>query len=898
MKVTHWLSSIAHRINGPRRRKNHCLPPHSETLESKLLLTTFFLDLGLAFDQTDPADPATTLDRQLNSNVTAVRNAIGPNTGPAFESDAFNGNSPITFEPIQYDYNGDMDVTIADLDALAQQVALHAQHILEPFDVDVVVIGSAGSTGGIASSTGVSILNGDVDSDGDFDFDDIQSAVDLNLGDQDGQFDVYTIVSGAQSNGVDVSTGLSPGDQILGIQGGLDQFAAQNSTDELAITFANDLVADINAEIANGTLSRAEANEQLAYALAKISTHEAAHTFGLRHTVQEVSNGQLILPAFGDAVSGSMTSAPVRETEYEYFTRFDLFNDVGNLVNNYEQIANDPDIGPRDDLGMVDNDGNEVGNGVPDLAYVTGTGLHDHIIITPDADTAGLLQVEVRVYREPRGNNGQFSPAALVDVDTYEIQHGLQFMNTGGAIEVSGTDGRVRIDAGAGDDLIDLESVDDTNDEFSFEIDAGSGADRVLGSHVNDIIFGGAGDDFIRGRSGKDQLIGEDGDDELLGDGGTDTLDGGDGTDILEGCTETDTYVRYEDADMWAVWDATTVGIFVDTNGNGQRDSGDEFDIFRNERERVEAGDPLVVELYGGESDNRLSSLDFAVKTHTTFAGQFPSALETAIKVRMFGGEGNDALIGGQMRDSLSGGDGNDWMNGNSGADTLSGGLGSDGLHGRSGIDLYIGEGDTNWEIRNGTAGRAAFIADTVNNEIDSIFDTNSDFNLMLIGGEDANLLDASQYTDGNADTLLHKVFLIGGAGNDTLIGTNLADEILGQGGDDSIIANGGDDIIRSHEGDDFIDAGSGNDSIHGNISNDTIFAGAGDDTVNGWLGDDLIDGGAGNDLLTGHNGNDSINGGIGDDTLFGGQGDDTVDGGDGFDLVSGGLGTDVVLDS
>ena len=73
-------------------------------------------------------------------------------------------------------------------------------------------------------------------------------------------------------------------------------------------------------------------------------------------------------------------------------------------------------------------------------------------------------------------------------------------------------------------------------------------------------------------------------------------------------------------------------------------------------------------------------------------------------------------------------------------------------------------------------------------------------------------------------------VVIIGGEGNDNLVGTDFDDEIDGRGGDDEIFGLGG---------------------------NDTIDGGAGDDTINGGAGDDTLFSGAGNDALFGGSGND-----------------------------------------
>lgn len=67
------------------------------------------------------------------------------------------------------------------------------------------------------------------------------------------------------------------------------------------------------------------------------------------------------------------------------------------------------------------------------------------------------------------------------------------------------------------------------------ELRAGSGDDRVQGTHVNDRLFGQAGHDALLGARGDDRLDGGSGRDTLRGGDGDDTLDGGTGNDRLFG---------------------------------------------------------------------------------------------------------------------------------------------------------------------------------------------------------------------------------------------------------------------------------------------------------------------------------------------------------------------------
>jgi Ca2+-binding RTX toxin-like protein len=59
--------------------------------------------------------------------------------------------------------------------------------------------------------------------------------------------------------------------------------------------------------------------------------------------------------------------------------------------------------------------------------------------------------------------------------------------------------------------------------------------------------------------------------------------------------------------------------------------------------------------------------------------------------VELFGGKGNDRLLGSRFNDVLSGCDGDDDLFGGKGNDMIIGGMGKDELHSRFGDDMLIG---------------------------------------------------------------------------------------------------------------------------------------------------------------------------------------------------------------
>ena len=152
--------------------------------------------------------------------------------------------------------------------------------------------------------------------------------------------------------------------------------------------------------------------------------------------------------------------------------------------------------------------------------------------------------------------------------------------------------------------------------------------------------------------------------------------------------------------------------------------------------------------------------------------------------------------------------------------------------------------------------------------------------------------------------SVLARVTLAGGPGNDELAGGPAAEVLAGGPGNDTIQGAAGGDVLDGGEGADQLTggdggdqlaAGSGDDRVNGSDGDDAVDAGPGQDVVGGGAGSDQLGGGAGNDELSGDDGADSIAGGGGDDLLDGGRDADTLDGNDGADELSGGEGSDLL---
>jgi Ca2+-binding RTX toxin-like protein len=217
-------------------------------------------------------------------------------------------------------------------------------------------------------------------------------------------------------------------------------------------------------------------------------------------------------------------------------------------------------------------------------------------------------------------------------------------------------------------------------------------------------------------------------------------------------------------------------------------------------------------------------------------------------RANLFGGSGNDTLTGGSGRDQIFGQSGNDqllgkggfdFLFGGSANDTLTGGTGDDQVFGESGNDRMIwnngdntdlnegGGGIDTVEVNGATAGDAFTVAangarvrfDRANLVPFSIdIGTSENLVVNMNGGDD------SLSTTGDLAALI-KLTADGGAGNDTILGSNGIDLLLGGDGDDFIDGQQGNDVAFMGAGDDVFqwDPGDGSDVVEGQDGFDSM---------------------------------------------------------------------------
>jgi Ca2+-binding RTX toxin-like protein len=374
-------------------------------------------------------------------------------------------------------------------------------------------------------------------------------------------------------------------------------------------------------------------------------------------------------------------------------------------------------------------------------------------------------------------------------------------------------------------------------------------------------------------------------------------------------------------------------GLLVHGQVTGGLASGSDWDSATAGNQTVPADGTFGVDINGGDGNDSITVL--AKKTEIS-------------GVKLDGGAGDDVLTGADSNDSLSGGDGNDRLIGAGGADTMSGGAGNDTLvwNNGDGSDTMDGDAGNDGVEVNGspTLGDVFTIAPNAGrikfqrtNFGQFTLDTSTErFQVNGLGGDDS-------LTSQDGVGALTLLSADGGAGNDTIAGSDGPDLIVGGEGNDVLNGGGGDDRIVGDRGADTMNGGAGDDTLVWNNGDgsDVLNGDDGRDDVevngapaagdvftvqpngariafarsnlvpftldigssetmhaNGLGGDDTItvgDVGGYSVTAAGGAGNDTLTGGSGSETFLGGSGNDTISPGGGIDFVSGDDGDDQV---
>ncbi|MBL9165508.1 MAG: hypothetical protein JNL18_22475 [Planctomycetaceae bacterium] len=223
-------------------------------------------------------------------------------------------------------------------------------------------------------------------------------------------------------------------------------------------------------------------------------------------------------------------------------------------------------------------------------------------------------------------------------------------------------------------------------------------------------------------------------------------------------------------------------------------------------------------------------------------------------KANLYGGGGQDVITGGSGNDLAFGQAGNDTILGRGGFDMLFGGSNDDTLTGGDADDQAFGQSDNDRMIWNpgddADLNEGGLGADTVEvngGNGDEVFTTTANGTRVRfdrlnpapfsidIGTSESLLVNANGGNDqfsatGNLAALI-AITVDGGAGDDTLLGSNGVDLLIGGDNNDFIDGQQGNDVILAGAGDDEIqwDPGDGSDTVEGQAGTDELlFNGSG----------------------------------------------------------------------
>ncbi|TIR31044.1 MAG: calcium-binding protein, partial [Mesorhizobium sp.] len=243
------------------------------------------------------------------------------------------------------------------------------------------------------------------------------------------------------------------------------------------------------------------------------------------------------------------------------------------------------------------------------------------------------------------------------------------------------------------------------------------------------------------------------------------------------------------------------------------------------------AGDQIRImyQYSWGSTSSQIETLVYGDGTSISLTGGLP----------IVGGAGNDTLNGTNFADTLTGAAGTDTLNGSDGNDTLNGGAGTDTLNGGSGNDTFVFNSGDGIDTINESGG-----ADTIQlgaglTAANVTFNVSGNDLVITYGAGDQIRLTYQYYAystsyqvetlvygDGTSISLTGGLPIVGGAGNDTLNGSN---------GNEMLYGLAGTDTLNGSDGNDTLSGGVDNDALNGGSDNDTYVFNPGDgsDTIN-----------------------------------------------------------------
>lgn len=412
------------------------------------------------------------------------------------------------------------------------------------------------------------------------------------------------------------------------------------------------------------------------------------------------------------------------------------------------------------------------------------------------------------------------------------------------------------VNGGAGDDTIRAAAI---TTDCSAGCPLGVGSQTFEGGPGNDIVFGERGNDILRGGGGDDRLYGGIGDDLLEGGESNDLLAGGFGADGIDGGPGND-FVR-GDGTQDEIVDAGTLPTDVDTlsyatavtPGFGNRSGYPNFHAEHAGFPEFAAGRGVYLDLSASGGDNGDNGGAPSGGGVDTVAGQDFE--------RIVGSPFSDYIVGSKPGQQILGGGGGDVL--------ISGGSGTT-LNGGADGDDCIGVATT--VSCESTAANGSVSREEAKVAVGSMTEAIGEFAELYLVAASSGADEVVVESAGVAPSETVAFHLTGGSSFQAPIpgsgcsvqagGTEVAcqlaaplDSVLvaGLGGNDKLFA-----VSLPTTTSLMLLGGDGNDElVGGDASDDTLVDGAGNDLLRGHAGDDALLNNEGRDELFGEGGND-----------------------------------------
>ena len=493
----------------------------------------------------------------------------------------------------------------------------------------------------------------------------------------------------------------------------------------------------------------------------------------------------------------------------------------------------------------------------PRAREVVGGDGNDVIFINPDVEVVDGGEGDDTIYGELPETRGDSTPL-------------------GGVIYRRGGSARRAMANG----LVATASITEKNCEAGKSCYGGIGSQKLIGSSGNDKIFGQRGNDEIYGNAGGDELFGGIGDESLISGGaGNDLLSGGLGADDLNGNADSD-LVR-GDGTIDTIQDSGGSGADTLSFATGATPGfPGSMSYLGFPGESGERGVSVRIDGLAacGTYQACNNSARFGGGNDEINVSGFENVIGTAFADFIVGSTGSNRIDGGGGADVILGNSGDDIIYGGADGDYLKGDGGNDTVYGQGGANNCAGdvetqnqcsgsaesvvqrntskisagfmatEAETGWVALyvTGSSGKdrvtaalalegaTGYVTFTTEGE-SAQFDTSTDAassgcayeatkvkctlpkmldSLVMAGmaGDDRLALNITeQFWETTTPILL------GGEGNDELIGSSKTEDLLVDGtdaGSDVLKALGYDDGLLNNEGADTIEGGNGNDLL------------------------------------------------------------------------------------